>query len=131
MSKLTAVQKLQYAILQREQELSMGKDLPTNLTGEQIDELWDDFSDEWGAMSEVRESGMETGLDADYSRHYESEAVAVECPDGSWVGFTYWYGGGKHGEPESIDWVEYAYDVNCKVEEKVMIVHTFTKVDKE
>lgn len=127
---LTAVQKLQYVILQREKELSKEPRLPDNLTGEQIDELWDDFSDEWGAMSDVRESGMVTGLDAPYSRHYESEAVAVQCPDGSWVGFTYWYGGGKHGEPEAIDWVEYAYDVNCKVEEKVMTVHTFTKVDK-
>ena len=127
---LTAVQKLQYAILQRERELSMGQDLPTNLTSDQIDELWEDFEDEWGAMSEVRESGMETDLPAEYSRHYESYAVAVQCPDGSWVGFTYWYGGGKHGEPEAIDWIEYAYDVNCKVEEKVMTVHTFTKVDK-
>lgn len=124
---LTAVQKLQYVILQREKELSKEPRLPDNLTGEQIDELWDDFSDEWGAMSDVRESGMETGLDAPYSRHYESDAVAVQCPDGSWVGFTYWYGGGKHSDPGSIDWVEYAYDVNCKVEEKVMTVHTFTK----
>lgn len=131
MSRLTAVQKLQYTILQREKELAKELPLPTNLTSEQIDELWEDFSDDWGAMSEVRGEGMETGLDAPYSRHYESDAVAIECPDGSWVGFTYWYGGGKHGEPESIDWVEYAYDVNCKVEEKVMIVHTFTKVDKE
>jgi hypothetical protein len=31
--------------------------------------------------------------------------------DGSWVGWTYWYGGGKHGEPGSIKWVEDAYDV--------------------
>lgn len=127
---LTAVQKLQYAILQRERELSMGQDLPTSLTSDQIDELWEDFEDEWGAMSEVRESGMETDLPAEYSRHYESYAVAVQCPDGSWVGFTYWYGGGKHGEPEAIDWIEHAYDVNCKVEEKVMTVHTFTKGEK-
>jgi hypothetical protein len=124
---LTAVQKLQYAILQRERELSMGQDLPTSLTSDQIDELWEDFEDEWGAMSEVRESGECTGLDAPYSRHYESDAVAIQCPDGSWVGFTYWYGGGKHGEPEAIDWIEYAYDVECKEEQKMMTVRTFTK----
>lgn len=35
--------------------------------------------------------------------------------------------GGKHGEPEAIDWIEHAYDVECKEEEKLVVVHTFTK----
>lgn len=69
---------------------------------------------------------METGLPAPSSRHYESEAVAYQYVDGSWVGWSYWYGGGKHGEPEAIDWMEDAYDVNCTEEEKVVVVRTFT-----
>ena len=48
-------------------------------------------------------------------------------PDGSWVGWTYWYGGGKYGEPEAIDWMDDAYDLACTEEEKVVTVRTFTK----
>jgi len=58
-------------------------------------------------------------------RHYESKAVAMKMPDGSWIGWTYWYGGGKHGEPEAIDWMNEAYDVDCHEEEKVVVVQTF------
>ena len=63
------------------------------------------------ALEELRGSGVATGLIAPYSRHYESKAVAAEMLDGSWVGWTYWYGGGKHGEPGAIEWMEDAYDV--------------------
>ncbi len=59
----------------------------------------------------LRAGDATTGLPCDSSRHYESRAVAAEMLDDSWVGWTYWYGGGKHGEPESIPWMEDAYDV--------------------
>ena len=68
---------------------------------------------------------METGLKCEWSRHYESKAVAMKFPDGSWVGWTYWYGGGKHGEPSSIEWMDDAYDVDCHEEEKMVVVQTF------
>jgi hypothetical protein len=68
---------------------------------------------------------VETHLSCPSSRHYESDAVAAKAPDGSWVGWTYWYGGGKHGEPEAIDWIEDAYDVICAEEEKLVVVRTF------
>lgn len=61
--------------------------------------------------NELRCSGVPTGLPCDYSRHYESKSVAAEMLDGSWVGWTYWHGGGKHGEPELIPWMEDAYEV--------------------
>lgn len=65
--------------------------------------------------SEVRGSGEESGLDATaYSRHFECDAHAIEALDGSWVGFNYWHGGGKHGEPEAMEWIETAYDVTSK-----------------
>ncbi len=51
----------------------------------------------------------ETGISSDYSRHYESKSVAKEIAPGVWVGWTYWYGGGKHGEPSEVPWLDDAY----------------------
>ncbi len=47
----------------------------------------------------------ETDITADWSRNYESKFVAKELLNGKWVGYTYWYGGGKHGEPQAIPWM--------------------------
>lgn len=84
----------------------------------EVNDLWEeldnnpDTSDErHDRERELRGSGLPTGLPTDYSRHYESKAVAAEMLDGSWVGWTYWYGGGKHGEPGGIPWIEDAYAV--------------------
>lgn len=118
--------KLKYAILEL---AAIWNDavISTTLTEEEVEELWDDADDIYDAISEIRTSGIDTGLPGQYSRHYESEEVAVQCPNGDWVGFTFWHGGGKHGNPEEIDWIEHAYDVECKEEKKLVIVHTFTK----
>jgi hypothetical protein len=75
---------------------------------------------------EFREGDVETNIAPEYSRHYESKSVAAKI-DGKWIGWTYWYGGGKHGEPDAIDWMEDAYFLDCKEEEKVVTVRTFTK----
>jgi len=78
-------------------------------------------------LSELRCSGEETGLRSkEYSRHYENDEVAV-CVDGVWIGFTYWYGGGKHGEPDAIGWMEDAYFLDVTEEEVMTTVRTFTK----
>lgn len=118
--------KLKYAILDLAATWN-DEVLPDNLTEEQVEEYWEDSEYLEDAISEIRCSGIETGLPGQYSRHYESEEVAVQCPNGDWVGFTYWYGGGKHGEPEAIDWMEYAYDLDCVEEEKLVVVQTFSK----
>lgn len=97
---------------------------------ENIDELYQslvDNDEHWDGKNEIRCSGTETKLPCQYSRHYESSSVAKKMPDNSWVGWTYWYGGGKHGEPEAIDWIEEAYHVNCTEEEKIVVVQTFSK----
>lgn len=99
-------------------------------TGEEIDELFDDpeLEDEiYETKYEIREGEVETDIPSEYSRHYESKSVATQAPNGQWVGWTYWYGGGKHGEPEAIDWMEYAYFLDVKEEEKLVVVRTFTK----
>lgn len=110
-------------------------DVPkTPLTAENVDKIYDDVEgDDYNlqdAREEVRCSGIETGLQCQCSRHYESEAVAAQMPDGTWVGWTHWYGGGKHGEPEAIDWMDGAYDLNCQEEEKLIVVRTFTKSEQ-
>lgn len=98
-----------------------------------VDEVYDDLverEEHWDAISETREGTVETNLECDWSRHYESKAVAAQYIDGSWVGWTYWYGGGKHGEPEAIDWMDSAYDLTCTEEEKTVIVRTFARTEE-
>lgn len=95
-----------------------------------VEALWDALVEDdlhWDAQSDVREGEVETGLKCEWSRHYESKSVAAKAADGSWIGWTYWYGGGKHGEPEAVDWMDAAYDLDCVEEEKVVTVRTFTQ----
>ncbi|UZS00892.1 hypothetical protein [Pseudomonas phage vB_PsaM_M1] len=102
-------------------------------SNEEVEALYEKMYDEdilWDAISEIRCSGINTNIACPYSRHYESQSVALQCIDGSWVGWTYWYGGGKHGEPESIDWIEHAYDLDVKEEEKLVIVREFSKKEE-
>lgn len=83
----------------------------------------------WDYESGFREGDCETDIPCDYSRHYETRSVAMKCSDGSWVGWTYWYGGGKHGCPEEIDWISEAYDLSCTEEWKTVLVRTFEVVN--
>lgn len=101
-----------------------------------VDELYESMMENDEDMinemeHEFRQGQVETNVPPDYSRHYESKSVAVRMLDESWVGWTYWYGGGKHGEPESIDWMEDAYDLTLVEEEKLVVIQTFTKVDSK
>lgn len=80
-------------------------------------------------LSELRDSGFETGIKCDkISRHYECREEAVELFDGSLVGFTYWYGGGKHGEPWVIEWADEAYEVESREEAQVVTVYSRKEV---
>lgn len=129
---MTPEQKIKSAILAKVAEWD-GKPRG-DYNKDNVDSLYQQLVDEdghWDARSEIRSGDVETGLPCEWSRHYESKSVAAKMPDGSWVGWTYWYGGGKHGEPEAIDWMEDAYDLDCKEEEKVVTVRTFTKVEAE
>lgn len=125
---MTPQQLIRYCILAVDARWEE-KELPDDLTGEQVDELYEELeaSDaHWDAKNEVRGSGRKTGLPTPSSRHYEAEAVAAQAPNGQWVGWTFWHGGGKYGEPEAIDWIAGAYHVDCVTEEKVVTVHTFS-----
>lgn len=99
------------------------------ITSDNIVEVWEENDDlVQDELYEFREGEVETGIPSkNYSRHYECHEVASQMVDGSWVGWTYWYGGGKHGEPEAMDWMNSAYNLDCVEEEKVMVVRTFSK----
>ena len=126
---MTPYQKLQHLILSKAAmrgEIELGEVTPEN-----IDDLWDEHENLdsiYDATNEIRQSwDEETDIPCEWSRHYESKSVAAKMHDGSWVGWTYWYGGGKYGEPEAIDWMESAYNIDCVEEERVVTVRTFTK----
>lgn len=129
MNQMTPQQLVRYCILAVDARWS-DKELPSDLTGEQVDGLYEELEEadaHWDAKNELREGEQQTGIEAPYSRHYESQSVAAQAPNGQWVGWTYWYGGGKHGEPEAIDWMEHAYLLDHQSEEKVVTVHSFTR----
>jgi hypothetical protein len=121
--------------IKREILLSAAKDDPEQRavpldTEGAVRAAWDNLVDldiHWDYMSDFRSGGVETNLPCAWNRNYESKSVACKLSDGSWVGWTYWYGGGKHGEPEAIDWMQDAYDLECTEEEKLVVVRTFKK----
>lgn len=128
---MNATQKIKREILQEAQKHNPEEfDFGDLLTGDLVDRAYEALQDadaHWDFESEFRCGQVETGLPCEWSRHYESKAVSRKLSDGSWVGWTYWYGGGKHGEPEAINWMEDAYDVECREEEQLVVVRTFTK----
>jgi hypothetical protein len=77
---------------------------------------------------EFRCCGEDSGLKSPYSRHYETKEVAAKLKNGLWVGWTFWYGGGKHSDPDSIPWMEDAYFLDVKETEQTVIVREFFKI---
>ena len=122
MNKLTPQQALMLLILQ-----DCGIVVRGNASGEDIEELFEDgdYNEE---LYHLRSAGEGTNLPAPASRHYETEQLAIETPYG-WVSWTYWYGGGKHGNPEEIDWFEDAFFVDVEEKEVTRIERTFFKKD--
>lgn len=103
------------------------------LTEEELqnEELIEDYSHD--VRGDLRQGEMVTNVCPDYSRHYESKSVAIHIEDfegfTGYIGWTYWYGGGKHGYPSEVDWIPYAYFLDLVEEKEVItIVRTFKKV---
>ena len=128
---MTPEHKIRHLILIAAREYDEDAEpLPATLTAEQIDELWDEDSDAINeAKYEFRSSGIPTPeLPTPSTRHFEVDAVAAQYIDGTWVGWLYWHGGGKHAEPEAIDWMEDAYDLKV-IETKTITVNVFAKAN--
>ena len=125
-SGFSASQLIKLAIIMQAIKWKQLDDL--HISVDEIDESFAKFKED-GSLddcdNEVRCSGVETGIDCNQSsRHYETESVAIEVL-GSWVGFTYWSGGGKYGEPELVPWIEDAYFVSAKP--KIVTAYDFEK----
>lgn len=128
---MTPEQKIKHTILTNasQSNVVLQSEL-TNITADTIDELFDSHNENYELqddISEFRNGTVETDISCPSSRHYESNSVAAKMADGSWVGWTYWYGGGKHGEPEAIDWMNEAYSLDVVEEERLVVIQTFTK----
>lgn len=129
---MTPKQKLKHAILLKAHlagHIHLSPDV--GLTDQNVDDLYEEHDDDgllYDARSELRCSGEETNIPAPYSRHYESDSVAAKMPDGSWVGWTYWYGGGNYSDPDDIPWMEDAYDLTCTEEQITVTKRTFARV---
>lgn len=107
------------------------KSLNSGIIAETVDEQYQMLRDaeiHWDYECDFREGECETNIPSEWSRHYESKSVAMKCSDGSWVGWTYWYGGGKHGDPGSIEWMEDAYNLEVTETEKLVVVREFKKI---
>lgn len=134
MKKLSAPNALRKHILEYCLNFDDKLKLPEFSNEEEINDFFYDPSDDfrdilYDAKSEVRCSGIETNIPSDnFSRHYESEEVAAKMSDGTWVGWTYWHGGGKHGEPAAIDWMGEAYYLSCEEKEVLTIQRTWAKL---
>lgn len=78
--------------------------------GENVDQEWElhceDLEDH---LHDFRYSGEPQDKAVDDGRYYSSRQVYRKLSTGETVGWTYYFGGGKHGEPGAIDWVEDAY----------------------
>lgn len=95
------------------------------LNGEYLEDKMSD------ALCEIRHTGEEINLSAkNYSRHYEVDCVAAKFDD-VWIAWDYYYGGGKHADPDAIDWIPDAEILNLdKEEEVVTVVRTFSRKSK-
>jgi hypothetical protein len=131
---MTPEQKIKREILFEAGKDAFYKSYLTNceVTADNVDELYYQFVEnapdcEQDLSEEFRCSGVSSNIKIhDFSRNYECESVARQLSDGSWVGWTYWYGGGKHGSPESIPWMDTAYHVSAT--EKTVIAYDFKKI---
>ena len=82
----------------------------------------------FGALEDIRESGMTTNIIANGSSYYEVDFVARKF-DGVWIGWEYYYGGGKHANPSgAIDWTGTAIFLDVIEKEVTTIQQTFSKV---
>jgi hypothetical protein len=124
---MTATQKLKYLILIERIELDARDNFDTPFPTPDypcynIDELYklseeeDPHGTHQDALGEIRGGTYKTAIDTSPTRDYEADAVAAILPDGTAIGWTYFHGGGRHGRPGDMPWVEHAYDLKYKPE---------------
>lgn len=122
---MTPTQKLKWAILRLAAQFNKTA-LPA-ITEASIDAHYDELvarDEHWDAMNEFRSTGRLSGIsravDHQASQSFEHEEVVAKMPDGSWVGWTYWFGGGKHADSSAVCWMDDAYEVAHRTETKIV-----------
>ena len=129
---MTPEQRIKREILTRASEAHWEPFTLPELTAKNIDDAYDVLMDECGSTvqdeeMEFRGGGVITDIQPKLNYHFPSESHAIKLQDGGWVGWTFYYGGGRHDDPEAVDWMEYAYEVDMTEETKV--VQVFKKVE--
>ena len=76
------------------------------------------------AMEDVYSSGILTGIAHEWQA-YRQDSVAMQLPDGSWVGWLYSYYSAR--ETVADGWIENSYNVVLREEEQTITVQTFTR----
>ena len=99
-----------------------------------VEEIWDALMDDcygevWltDELEFFRSNGDPTDLPerpSAHTKHYQSAEVATVLCDGKAVAWTYYSGGGKHGDPSELDWLDQAYFVDCEQVPKIVRVYS-------
>lgn len=125
MIEATAEQKWKYLVVQEAASGDYTIKFNTHITPEQCESLYEELESD--VVYEIENYFIADGkvvtniVRRDMnSRHYNSREVAANTPWG-WVGWTYWYGGGKHGEPEAMD--KKPYNLKVTKEEEVITIN--------
>jgi hypothetical protein len=124
---MTPEQKLKHLVLLSAFKMSR-EDVPQSITKESIDDLYRLMSardDVKAAADIIREGVVDTSLPCSPDSGLESFSVGAQAPDGTWIGWTYWCGESKFGDPAALPWMSKAYDLDCTEAEKLVIVRTF------
>lgn len=130
-NKLSPEQLIKKGIIQTLPAFYEEYSVPSLLTPEEVELAWGTAEKEdvlQDARNGFRDSGIETNLPAPFSRHYDCEIYARKIGE-EWVAFPFWYGGGRHGAPEDMPWMEEAFFVDCTETEKLVVVREFKKKD--
>lgn len=127
---MNAQQLLKKAILLKAVESKDIEPFNLNLSGDEIDSLYESYSENdelRDAWSEIRYSGIDAHelSPVTFSGHYEIDVKAIKI-DGVWVAFDFYYGGGKYGEPEDYAFIDDARIVSCEEKQITITAYNFS-----
>ena len=96
--------------------------------GEEYDLIIEDFISE--VKHETRSGDFETNITPPCLRNYEVKSVAKKLKhedfDG-YIGWNYYYGGGKHSNPEELEWVGEAYFLELVEQREIVTIERIFK----
>lgn len=94
-------------------------------------EKWEDYIRD--IVSDFRESGEEIDNKVEQDRYYCYQDVAkkITGSEDLYLGWTYYFGGGKHAQPDQVEWMEDCYLLTCREVEETRIIKIYEKVEEE